>query len=125
VVTPPPQPRPGRGGAAKQRPPDPGSSSAKHRWVEDVPGVDLADLDPAHREIFVRFANAERCTCGCGYTLAACRVYDSTCEVSLPRIETLLDSVRDGRLRDVRGLRPRPGRRPASMAPTRGEPGGG
>src|SRR5213594_1876317 len=52
------------------------STAIKTRWVEEVPGVGVATLDPARREIFIRFANAEHCTCGCGYTLAACRVYD-------------------------------------------------
>ncbi|HEY3215273.1 MAG TPA: hypothetical protein VGK93_02145 [Candidatus Eisenbacteria bacterium] len=56
----------------------------------------------------MQFANAERCTCGCGYTLAGCRAYDPTCEVSLPRIEGLLDSVRDGHIREARGVRSRP-----------------
>src|SRR5204862_1231892 len=57
------------------------------RWTDDARGVDLSVLTPAKREIFLRFANAERCTCGCGYTLAACRAYDLTCPVSLPRSE--------------------------------------
>ncbi|HEY2955172.1 MAG TPA: hypothetical protein VGK89_07980 [Candidatus Eisenbacteria bacterium] len=86
------------------------STAIKQRWVEEVPGFDLAGLDSARREIFVRFANAERCTCGCGYTLAACRAYDSTCEVSAPRVRTLFDSVQAGRITRVgAGIRRRPG----------------
>jgi len=102
------------------------STAIKTRWVDDLPGVDVAALDPARREVFVRFANAERCTCGCGYTLAACRVYDSTCEVSGPRVQSLLDSVRAGRIRSAAGLRPRPDGTPRSGAPKAGEtrPGG-
>ncbi len=71
-------------------------SGEKTRWVDTVPGVDLALLDDASRTRFLRFANAQRCTCGCGYTLAACRNYDAECEVSLPRVEALFDSVRRG-----------------------------
>jgi hypothetical protein len=78
------------------------------RWVEEVPGIAYDDLDPGRREIFIRFANAERCTCGCGYTLAGCRVYDSTCETSLPLILALLDSVRAGHIRTAGGIRPVP-----------------
>lgn len=85
------------------------SAAIKARWVDEVPGFDLSDLDAARREIFVRFANAERCTCGCGYTLAACRAFDSSCEVSAPRVQALLDSVRAGRITSAAGVRKRPG----------------
>ena len=85
------------------------STAIKTRWVEEVPGFDPAGLDAARREIFVRFANAERCTCGCGYTLAACRAFDSSCEVSGPRVQSLLDSVRAGRIRSASGIRKPPG----------------
>jgi len=84
------------------------STAIKHRWVEDIRGVEFADLDAARREIVIRFANARACTCGCGFTLAACRTYDPTCEISGPLAQTLVDSVRAGTLREVRGLRPRP-----------------
>ncbi len=84
------------------------STAIKTRWVEDVPGFDLAALDSKRREIFVRFANAERCTCGCGYTLAACRAFDSTCDVSGPRVQSLYDSVRAGRITSAAGIRERP-----------------
>jgi hypothetical protein len=84
------------------------SAAIKMRWVDEVPGFDLAGLEPRRREIFIRFANAERCTCGCGYTLAACRVYDSTCEVSAPRVQALLDSVRAGSIKSVAGIRKPP-----------------
>jgi hypothetical protein len=93
------------------------STAIKTRWVDEVPGFDVSTLDPARREIFVRFANAERCTCGCGYTLAACRVYDSTCEVSGPRVQSLLDSVRAGRIKSASGLRQRPDGSRRSGAP--------
>jgi hypothetical protein len=84
------------------------SAAIRARWVDEINGLDLTGLDTAKREVFIRFANAERCTCGCGYTLAGCRAYDPTCEVSLPIVEALLDSVRRGLVRDTRGIRPRP-----------------
>jgi hypothetical protein len=85
------------------------SAAIKARWVNEVPGFDLSDLNATRREIFVRFANAERCTCGCGFTLAACRAYDPSCEVSAPRVQTLLDSVRAGHITSAAGVRKRPG----------------
>ena len=96
--------------ALRQIPGGVDSTELKSRWTDDARGVDLSVLTPAKREIFLRFANAERCTCGCGYTLAACRAYDLTCPVSLPRVESLLDSVRSGRISSARGLRERPAR---------------
>jgi hypothetical protein len=80
----------------------------KSRWVDQVPGVELAALTGSHRERFLRFANAQRCTCGCGYTLGACRNYDAQCEVSLPRVQALFDSVRRGLAGSTAGVRERP-----------------
>jgi len=88
--------------------PDADSAALRVRWVDDVKGLEFADLDPRRREVFLRFANARSCTCGCGYTLAGCRAYDPTCEVSLPLAQALLDSVRSGAVSSARGLRERP-----------------
>lgn len=83
-------------------------STSKSRWVDELPGVDLAMLSPAKHELFLRFANAERCTCGCGFTLAGCRQYDSTCEISPPLVARLRDSILAGQIRSADGLRERP-----------------
>jgi hypothetical protein len=83
-------------------------STKKNEWVDEIPGADLSRLDPARVEIFLRFANARRCTCGCGFTLAACRWFDPSCEVSGPLVEALLDSVAHGWVSDTRGLRKPP-----------------
>jgi len=96
------------------------SAELKSRWTDEVKGVDASSLSADRRRIFVRFANAERCTCGCGFTLAACRTYDLTCPVSLPRVEALLDSVASGRIRSAAGLR----ERPASVRSPRATSGG-
>jgi hypothetical protein len=100
--------------ALRQAPPVQGpqtpidSTAFKQRWLDEVRGVDLAGLDSTRRVLFVRFANAGRCTCGCGYTLAACRASDMTCEVSGARLEALLDSIRAGHITRARGIRARP-----------------
>ena len=87
------------------------STELKSRWTPEVKGFDVSDLSVARREMFVAFANAQRCTCGCGYTLAGCRTYDPSCPVSEPRVRALLDSVRAGRYSSApRALRkPSPG----------------
>jgi hypothetical protein len=84
------------------------SAAYKSRWLDDVRGLDLASLSPDRRAVFLVHANAQRCTCGCGYTLAGCRASDMSCEVSGPRLEALLDSVRSGRLTRADGLRAKP-----------------
>jgi hypothetical protein len=86
------------------------SSVIRDRWHDEVAGIDLSGLDARRRDLFLRFANAERCTCGCGYTLAGCRATDMDCEVSGPRLVALRDSVREGWIRSAAGLRTRPAR---------------
>jgi hypothetical protein len=100
--------------ALRQAGPGPGapeavdSTALKQHWIEEVRGVDLSGLDTTRRELFLRFANAGRCTCGCGYTLAGCRASDMTCEESGRRLEALLDSIRAGFITSARGIRTRP-----------------
>ncbi len=84
------------------------SAAYKSRWLDEVRGLEYADLDSSRRELFLRFANAQRCDCGCGYTIATCLESDMTCEVSRPRAQALLDSVRAGLIRSARGVRSRP-----------------
>lgn len=84
------------------------SASIKARWIEDLSGFDLSGLSAARRDLFLRAANSQRCTCGCGYTLAGCRQSDMSCDISGPRLAALLDSVRTGALRGAAGLRERP-----------------
>lgn len=84
------------------------SVAYKSRWLDEVRGLEYEDLDATKRELFLRHANAQRCECGCGYTLAACLASDMTCEESRPRAQALLDSVRAGRIATAAGLRARP-----------------
>ena len=92
----------------------PDSTEIKTGWRDEVRGIDLGVFTPRQRELFVRYANAEPCTCGCGFTLAACRENDLTCPVSLPRVESLRDSVLAGRITSANGLRQRPTGGPAA-----------
>ena len=86
-------------------------TTRKRVWVDDVPDLDLAALAPAARETFLRIANGRACTCGCGFTLAGCRRFDSECEVSGPRAGALFDSVRAGRIRSAGDFPERPAAR--------------
>lgn len=82
----------------------PDSTLLKKRWVDDIPDLDLAALAPAARGVFLRIANGRACGCGCGYTLAGCRRYDPSCDVSGPRAQALYDSVASGRIARADGF---------------------
>ncbi|MEQ1832581.1 MAG: hypothetical protein ABL977_05950, partial [Candidatus Eisenbacteria bacterium] len=62
-------------------------STKKTAWVDDIPDLELAALSPAARATFLRIANGRHCGCGCGFTLAGCRRFDTECEVSGPRAQ--------------------------------------
>lgn len=87
----------------------------RNRWVGEVRGIGVSGLSARQLDVFVRFANAERCTCGCGYTLAGCRSYDPTCEVSGPIILALRDSVARDQVASVANLRRPPSGTPRSV----------
>ena len=86
-------------------------TTKKRAWVDDIPDLDLAALTSAKRETFIRVANGRACTCGCGFTLAGCRRFDSECEFSGPRASALYDSVQTGKLTRADGYRERPAHR--------------
>ena len=55
-----------------------------------IPGVDLSGLTPAKRAEVLKTLNAEPCSCGCGQTVAQCRIEDPTCDVSLPLAQAIV-----------------------------------
>ena len=62
-----------------------------------IPGIDLAELSPDARAKVLQALNTEHCTCGCGLTLAQCRIDDETCTVSLPLAQDLVKKVGAGK----------------------------
>jgi thiol-disulfide isomerase/thioredoxin len=59
-----------------------------------IPGVDLDSLTPEARTEVLARLNSETCTCGCGLTLAACRINDPTCSISLPLAQKIAAAYR-------------------------------
>jgi thiol-disulfide isomerase/thioredoxin len=55
-----------------------------------IPGVDLATLSPTARANVLQQLNSEHCTCGCGLTVAQCRIDDESCTVSLPLAQEMV-----------------------------------
>jgi thiol-disulfide isomerase/thioredoxin len=52
--------------------------------VMEIPGVNMSKVPAAQRASVLQALNSQSCTCGCGLTVAKCRVDDPTCPVSLP-----------------------------------------
>jgi cytochrome c biogenesis protein CcmG, thiol:disulfide interchange protein DsbE len=59
----------------------------------EIPGVDLTKLSAAKRTEAIKALNAQDCTCGCGLTLAECRINDPECGISLPLARTLVEKI--------------------------------
>lgn len=64
--------------------------------AKEIPGVDLTKMTPAQRTGAIKAMNSENCTCGCDLTLAACRINDPTCSVSLPLAQKLAERIAKG-----------------------------
>jgi thiol-disulfide isomerase/thioredoxin len=62
-----------------------------------IPGIDLSKLPPDKRAEALKQLNSEHCTCGCGLTLAQCRLDDPDCGVSLPLAQKLVEKIEDGK----------------------------
>jgi cytochrome c biogenesis protein CcmG/thiol:disulfide interchange protein DsbE len=73
---------------------DKGEVFLKHAdRATELPGVDLSKLSPEQKKIALHRFNADTCTCGCKYTLAQCRVWDSACAVSKAATEKIIAEV--------------------------------
>ncbi|MFN7918389.1 MAG: TlpA disulfide reductase family protein [Vicinamibacterales bacterium] len=68
----------------------------KAAQAKEIPGVDLTTLTPEQRTTALKALNSENCTCGCELTLAACRINDPSCGVSLPIAQKLVERIAKG-----------------------------
>jgi thiol-disulfide isomerase/thioredoxin len=59
----------------------------------ELPGVDLSKLTPEQKKVALHRFNADTCTCGCKFTLAQCRIWDSACGVSKAATEKIIAEV--------------------------------
>jgi hypothetical protein len=58
-----------------------------------IPGVDLDKLTNTQKTAALKRLNEETCTCGCGLTLAACRINDPNCSISLPLAQKIVEDA--------------------------------
>ena len=62
----------------------------------ELPGVDFSRLNEQQKTAALRQMNAKSCDCGCGLTLAQCRINDSACRVSLALAGQIVDRISAG-----------------------------
>jgi thiol-disulfide isomerase/thioredoxin len=67
---------------------------AKNARATEIPGVDLSALTSAQKTLALNRLNDEPCDCGCGFTIAQCRINDSTCAVSPKLAAKIIEEVR-------------------------------
>ena len=73
---------------------DTGQIFLKHAdRATQLPGVDLSKLTPEQRTVALHKFNAESCTCGCEYTLAQCRIWDRSCDVSKAATTKIIEAL--------------------------------
>jgi thiol-disulfide isomerase/thioredoxin len=70
---------------------------ASNARATEIPGVDLSVLTSEQRTLALNRLNDEACGCGCGMTIAQCRINDSTCAVSPKLADKILAEVRAGK----------------------------
>jgi thiol-disulfide isomerase/thioredoxin len=58
-----------------------------------IPGIDLSKLSAERRAEALQALNTEHCSCGCGLTLAQCRLDDPDCTVSLPLAQARVKKI--------------------------------
>ena len=76
---------------------DTGEVFLKHAdRASELPGVDFSKLTPEQKAAALHKFNAEMCTCGCGYTLAQCRVLDRNCSVSKEATAKIVAAIARG-----------------------------
>jgi len=67
--------------------------SAEHAAeITEVPGVDFSNVPAERRLEVILELNKQDCTCGCGLSVAKCRIDDPTCQVSQPLAQSIADT---------------------------------
>ncbi|MGB7284565.1 MAG: redoxin family protein [Candidatus Acidiferrum sp.] len=96
---------------------DTGEIFLKHAdRATELPGVDLSKLTPEQKKIALHRLNADSCTCGCKYTLAQCRIWDSACPISKAAAEKIIATVSG--VTGAPGEEAQPGHQNAPPAPS-------
>jgi thiol-disulfide isomerase/thioredoxin len=65
--------------------------------AKEIPGVDLTKLSGDQRTSVLMALNDEACKCGCGLTVAKCRIDDPNCQFSLPQARAIVEKLAPAR----------------------------
>ena len=102
---------------------DTGEVFLKHAdRATELPGVDLSKLTPEQKKIALRRFNADTCACGCKYTLAQCRIWDSACAVSKAAAEKIIARVSAAPGSDAPSMPAQHASPPAAKSPSSSPP---
>jgi hypothetical protein len=63
-------------------------------FYAELPGADLAGLPPERKATMLKHLNRQRCTCGCGRSVASCRNNHGSCSLSLAAAREAVESAR-------------------------------
>ncbi len=63
-------------------------------YATEIPGISFEGLTHGQKAEALKRLNTDMCTCGCGSTLAGCRIEDSSCETSLPLAKKVVAEIR-------------------------------
>ena len=72
----------------------------------ELPDVDFSALTPDQKRAALKRMNSESCTCGCGLTIAECRVNDTECDVSKGLAAKIVKEVKEGRAGSQETIKP-------------------
>ncbi|HXI04256.1 MAG TPA: hypothetical protein VNI57_13885 [Candidatus Saccharimonadales bacterium] len=72
------------------------SDDTKTFYREGLAGVDFSGLDAVAKERALQILNSNLCDCGCGMTIAQCRVEDKTCPSSPKLAAAVVNAIRTG-----------------------------
>jgi thiol-disulfide isomerase/thioredoxin len=67
---------------------------ANAAYATEIPGVSFEGLSATQKVEALKRLNTEMCDCGCGLTLASCRIDDAGCGISLPIAKKLVEEIR-------------------------------
>jgi thiol-disulfide isomerase/thioredoxin len=71
---------------------DPSRLSAESAaQIRDVPGVNMSRIPADQRSRVLLALNENNCSCGCGLSVAKCRIDDPECKVSQPQAQAIVD----------------------------------
>lgn len=69
------------------------------KLATELPEVDFKGLSEAQKKAALKLMNLRNCSCGCGMTIAQCRLLDSSCPVSKALAEKIVKEIRSGTAR--------------------------